>query len=234
MEAGGHPDQTDKSGTLFPVTITCDDPSIRSSRLWSSVNRYYDPSTDQFLSVDPAVATTGQPYAFTGDDPLNMTDPLGDTAGPPRPPKAACANQGRNKNTCIKKMTKQQKCGRLGCADAKLAPKSRKEALGVALFVGTAGLGTAAVGGAEGVSDAVSAVAARGSTNAFLNEPAVQWASKALVLGGGAHLVSGWLDSQAESESNSYPERLAAKSAANAIDIGDPLNEAYDAYELVK
>ena len=41
------------------------------------VNRYYDPSTDQFLSVDPDVAETGQPYAFTGDDPLNETDPLG-------------------------------------------------------------------------------------------------------------------------------------------------------------
>ncbi len=44
---------------------------------WSVVNRYYDPATDQFLSVDPDVATTGQPYAFTGDDPLNSTDPLG-------------------------------------------------------------------------------------------------------------------------------------------------------------
>ncbi len=41
------------------------------------VGRYYDPSTDQFLSVDPDVAETGQPYAFTGDDPLNATDPLG-------------------------------------------------------------------------------------------------------------------------------------------------------------
>ena len=39
--------------------------------------RYYDPSTDQFLSVDPDVAETGQPYAFTEDDPLNVTDPLG-------------------------------------------------------------------------------------------------------------------------------------------------------------
>ena len=46
------------------------------------VNRYYDPSTDQFLSVDPAVATTGQPYTFTGDDPLNATDPLGLQGGP--------------------------------------------------------------------------------------------------------------------------------------------------------
>jgi hypothetical protein len=29
------------------------------------------------LSVDPDVAETGEPYAFTGDDPLNATDPLG-------------------------------------------------------------------------------------------------------------------------------------------------------------
>jgi hypothetical protein len=41
------------------------------------VGRYYDPATDQFLSVDPDVAETMQPYAFTGDDPLNATDPLG-------------------------------------------------------------------------------------------------------------------------------------------------------------
>jgi len=41
------------------------------------INRYYDPSTDQFLSVDPDVQTTDQPYVYTGDDPLNRTDPLG-------------------------------------------------------------------------------------------------------------------------------------------------------------
>jgi RHS repeat-associated protein len=41
------------------------------------IDRYYDPVTDQFLSVDPDVADSGQPYAFTGDDPLNGTDPLG-------------------------------------------------------------------------------------------------------------------------------------------------------------
>jgi hypothetical protein len=41
------------------------------------LNRYYDPSTEQFLSVDSDVAQTGQPYAFTADDPLNATDPLG-------------------------------------------------------------------------------------------------------------------------------------------------------------
>jgi RHS repeat-associated protein len=39
--------------------------------------RYYDPSSGQFLSVDPMVDTTGQPYAFVNDNPLNSTDPLG-------------------------------------------------------------------------------------------------------------------------------------------------------------
>ena len=41
------------------------------------INRYYTPKTDQFISVDPDLAQTGEPYAFTGDDPLNLTDPLG-------------------------------------------------------------------------------------------------------------------------------------------------------------
>lgn len=39
--------------------------------------RYYDPSTGQFLSVDPLVAETGTPYAYTGGDPVNRSDPNG-------------------------------------------------------------------------------------------------------------------------------------------------------------
>ncbi|MGH7174811.1 MAG: hypothetical protein ACREGR_00430, partial [Minisyncoccia bacterium] len=42
-----------------------------------TINRYYDPATDLFLSIDPAVDVTGQPYVFTNDNPLNATDPLG-------------------------------------------------------------------------------------------------------------------------------------------------------------
>ena len=42
-----------------------------------SINRYYVPATDQFLSIDPDVQTTDQPYAFVNDDPLNRSDPLG-------------------------------------------------------------------------------------------------------------------------------------------------------------
>jgi hypothetical protein len=41
------------------------------------MNRYYDPVTDEFMSIDPDVADTDQPYVFTNDNPLNAEDPLG-------------------------------------------------------------------------------------------------------------------------------------------------------------
>ena len=40
-------------------------------------NRYYDPRSAQFLSVDPALLSTAQPYALDGGNSLNMVDPLG-------------------------------------------------------------------------------------------------------------------------------------------------------------
>ena len=39
--------------------------------------RYYDPSTAQFLTVDPLITETGTPYTFTHDDPVNATDASG-------------------------------------------------------------------------------------------------------------------------------------------------------------
>ena len=41
------------------------------------INRYYDPATGQFTSVDPQVDQTLQPYAYTGGNPVSQTDPLG-------------------------------------------------------------------------------------------------------------------------------------------------------------
>jgi RHS repeat-associated protein len=41
------------------------------------VNRYYDPGRGQFLSVDPLVDETDQPYVYTGGDPVSDTDPSG-------------------------------------------------------------------------------------------------------------------------------------------------------------
>jgi RHS repeat-associated protein len=41
------------------------------------LNRYYDPATGQFLSVDPDLSKTLQPYEYAGDNPVLNTDPTG-------------------------------------------------------------------------------------------------------------------------------------------------------------
>ena len=43
----------------------------------SLVHRYYDPATEQFLSVDPLVNQTGTAYIYAGQDPVNQSDPSG-------------------------------------------------------------------------------------------------------------------------------------------------------------
>jgi hypothetical protein len=39
--------------------------------------RYYDPTTGQFLTIDPLVVRTGQRYAYAADDPINNVDVSG-------------------------------------------------------------------------------------------------------------------------------------------------------------
>ena len=39
--------------------------------------RVYDPTTAQFLTVDPAVSVTRAPYNYAGDDPVNRDDATG-------------------------------------------------------------------------------------------------------------------------------------------------------------
>ena len=48
-----------------------------STGLYYMRARWYDPGTGQFMSVDPDLAETGQPYAYAGDDPVNEVDPSG-------------------------------------------------------------------------------------------------------------------------------------------------------------
>jgi RHS repeat-associated protein len=40
-------------------------------------SRYYNPATGQFLSADPALADTGQPYQYAAADPVDNADPSG-------------------------------------------------------------------------------------------------------------------------------------------------------------
>jgi RHS repeat-associated protein len=42
--------------------------------------RYYDPATGQFLTRDPRVAQSGQPYAYANNSPHNFTDTTGEIA----------------------------------------------------------------------------------------------------------------------------------------------------------
>lgn len=42
--------------------------------------RYYDPATAQFLTVDPALSTTHEPYVYVGDKPPATIDPSGECA----------------------------------------------------------------------------------------------------------------------------------------------------------
>lgn len=41
------------------------------------INRYYDPTTGQFINIDPDIASTGQAYTYAGDNPVDETDPSG-------------------------------------------------------------------------------------------------------------------------------------------------------------
>jgi RHS repeat-associated protein len=43
--------------------------------------RYYDPQTGQFTSLDPLVGQTLQPYAYANGDPVDQTDPTGGLSG---------------------------------------------------------------------------------------------------------------------------------------------------------
>jgi RHS repeat-associated protein len=40
--------------------------------------RWYDPSTGQFMSVDPDDSQTGEPYSYANDNPTDNTDPSGE------------------------------------------------------------------------------------------------------------------------------------------------------------
>jgi RHS repeat-associated protein len=41
------------------------------------INRYYDPQAGQFISVDPALSQTLQPYSYASGNPVSSNDPTG-------------------------------------------------------------------------------------------------------------------------------------------------------------
>jgi RHS repeat-associated protein len=74
----------DAYGKLTASTGSITNPLRFAGQYWDGESnlyylraRYYDPSTGQFLSRDPAVATTREPYTYVDDNPLNGVDPSG-------------------------------------------------------------------------------------------------------------------------------------------------------------
>src|SRR5207247_1653652 len=59
------------------MTADCRMAVISPSVCKCSVRRYYDPYAGQFMTVDPLVDETGQPYVYVNGDPVDSIDPLG-------------------------------------------------------------------------------------------------------------------------------------------------------------
>ncbi len=65
------------AGSAFGYAGQYEDVSSNSSGLVNMRARWYDSQTGNFTTVDPALASTDQPYAYATDNPVNQTDPTG-------------------------------------------------------------------------------------------------------------------------------------------------------------
>ena len=69
--------QTNATGSLNTPLLYAQSYTDPATGLLYMVNRYYDPITGQFVSVDPLLSETGSFYNYAGDDPTNQSDPTG-------------------------------------------------------------------------------------------------------------------------------------------------------------
>ncbi|MGC1184983.1 MAG: RHS repeat-associated core domain-containing protein [Candidatus Dormiibacterota bacterium] len=72
---------TASTGTVQDNLLYCGQYMDTESGLYYLQARYYDPANGQFTSVDPLVAETLLPYAYTAGDPVNTSDASGDASG---------------------------------------------------------------------------------------------------------------------------------------------------------
>ena len=75
-------------------------------------HRSYDPGTGQFLSDDPLVTMTQQPYSYAADDPTNLLDPTGlTTEGLCLSGNLYAADSGGNIQACLVEANGNQQVG---------------------------------------------------------------------------------------------------------------------------
>jgi len=72
--SGGSPSNR-RTVEVGAVEWNADHQGTPSSELYFLRARYYDPATGRFLAQDPIRA--GHPYAYVGNNPINLVDPLG-------------------------------------------------------------------------------------------------------------------------------------------------------------
>lgn len=68
---------TNTSGTVTTPLQYAGQYNDTTDNLYWLRARYYDPTTAQFLTRDPAEALTKAPYSYANDDPIDESDPLG-------------------------------------------------------------------------------------------------------------------------------------------------------------
>jgi RHS repeat-associated protein len=100
---------TSKGGAKTPLLYDGQYTSIDSGLIYLRA-RTYDPQTAQFLTVDPTLEATEEPYSYAKDDPADRTDPAG-LCQQPIPPIAippivwsvACSVLKAKENAALKK-----------------------------------------------------------------------------------------------------------------------------------
>ena len=68
---------TDSTGTHEPILGYAGEYTDQETGLIYLRARYYDPTTAQYLTRDPLLNTTHEPYAYAANTPTNLTDPTG-------------------------------------------------------------------------------------------------------------------------------------------------------------
>jgi len=100
--------------------------------------RTYDPTTAQFLSVDPALDTTGEPYSYTSDNPENRSDPSGLLAGACSVIGGGSLGFASNVYDCLPFEWRLGRIIAVGAADAR-PPRNLRDAVTASVHVALAG-----------------------------------------------------------------------------------------------